>query len=384
MVVWTRQPDPSTGSGPAGGSYKYDFSAFDRYLEAALKCHDRLWFVALNVWGYEARRDAAQVTVADAAGGKSLMKLPAYGTAECQALWRPLISALRDRLKARGLEGKILFGLPSDAGPPPAHAAMFHNILPGAGWIAESHMHIGGYVYDPAAKASVPVKYNSIVWGGEVPDPGVRRLYGWRHPNDRLTMNFNRAGTECLVLLGYPSPWAFRMWMESTLACGRNGNGRVGGDYWRMGVKLVGGAGSSEAVGGSGGTRFGMYLSSGTGQTGLGNSTSDLFAPAPDGLVSTVRLENAREGNQESEARIFIEKALLDKARPLPADLAARCQHLLDERTNTLRLWAMGASALAPYRWQERNLGLFSAAGEVAKTLSAMPASAPAGATAVR
>jgi hypothetical protein len=37
-----------------------------------------------------------------------------------------------------------------------------------------------------------------------------------------------------------------------------------------------------------------------------------------------------------------IEKALLDKAMPLPADLAKQCQELLDERVDALRLWITG------------------------------------------
>jgi hypothetical protein len=110
-----------------------------------------------------------------------------------------------------------------------------------------------------------------------------------------------------------------------------------------------------------------MYLYSATGQTGLGNSVTDLFGPGPDGPASTVRLENAREGNQEAEARVFIEKALLDKAAPLPDDLAKGCQQVLDERTNVLRMWAWGAAALAPYRWGERNQQLFEAAAKVQK-----------------
>jgi len=158
--------------------------------------------------------------------------------------------------------------------------------------------------------------------------------------------------------------------MESTLTCGRNGNGRCGGDYWRIGKKLIGGRANSEAVGGSGGTRFGMYLRSGVGQTGLGNSVTDLFGCGPGGPVTTVRLENAREGNQVAEARIFIEKALLDKANPLPEDLAKTCQAILDERTNVLRMWRWGASSMAPYRWQERTRQLYDAAARAEKAMA--------------
>ncbi len=115
---------------------------------------------------------------------------------------------------------------------------------------------------------------------------------------------------------------------------------------------------------------FGIYLASSVGQTGLGNTTTDLFGPGPEGPVSTVRFENALEGNQEAEARIYLEKALLNKARPLPAELAKKCQDMLDERTNVLRMWAIGASGLAIYEWRARDRALFDMAGEVARVLA--------------
>ena len=96
--------------------------------------------------------------------------------------------------------------------------------------------------------------------------------------------------------------------------------------------------------------------------------------PAPAGPVGTVRLENMLEGNQVAEARTFVEKALLDKGRPLPAELAERCQTLLDERTNVLRMWLLGAGAFARYKWQDRERRLYDLAGKVAAALRARSA----------
>ena len=365
MVVWISQGD---------GSYKHDFANFDRYLATALKYHTRLRFLSLNVWGGEAQpwrgRPAAGalVTVLDPkTGKKSNMKLPDYGTGECEKLWRPLLTAIRDRLAKRGLKELIMLGLPYDMGPDWRQVAMFRRILPAAPWIRESHYNVNSYRYDAKdAKAAAPVAYNSIVWGGGVPDPAAKRMYGWRYNPKHLVMTFNRAGASALSLRGFAPPWSYRMWMESTLAGGRNGNGRVGGDYWRIGMRPRGpGRISSEAGGGCGGTLFGSYLRSSVGQVGLGNSTTDLFAAGPAGPVSTVRLENAREGNQEAEARIAIEKALLDKGRPLPADLADECQRFLDRRTNILRMWTIRAADIARLNWQDRSRLLYDLAGKV-------------------
>jgi len=307
-----------------------------------------------------------------------LLNLPRYGTSEAEAVFRPLLHACRDRLKTRGLEDKILIGMAWDYGPGPETVAMFRRILPEAGWLTESHMRVWSYRYDAQDKrAVVPVKYNSVVWGGGIPDPAVKRLYGWRHGRERLTMNFNRVGVDCLWLTGFPTPWSFHMWMESTLSCGlwgRNGNGNVGGDYWKI-VSLLDKdgrlppAGSAEYWNGSG-TFYGLYPASNVGRTGVGNNTTDLFAPGPVGAVSTVRFENALEGNQESEAKIYIERALLDGAHLLPEELAGTCQAILGERVNALRLWALGAAEIAPYQWQDRNRRLFAAAAQVQKVLA--------------
>jgi hypothetical protein len=237
-------------------------------------------------------------------------------------------------------------------------------------WFRESHFNCPSYACAIKEKniPPVPVGANSIVWGGAVPDPQAKRLYGWQYDPAHIILNFNRAGAESLCLNGFPPPQAFRMWMESTLACGRNGNGRVGGDYFSLGINLrkAWGTGvSSEAQGGSSGTLFGSYPHSAVGQTGLGNNTTDLFAPGPDGPVTTIRFENAREGNEEAEARVFIEKALL--AKKLPAELAKRCQDLLDERANVLRINGARHRALGLLDWQDKSRRLFRLAAEAAK-----------------
>ena len=357
-----------------GGKYDYDWTNFDRYLKTAMKYHhrNRIRCVAINVWGNEVRpargtgrMHGALVTVKDPKTGKRTnIQVPAYGTAACEAFWRPVLLAVKERLKAYGLDGKLMLGVGNDSSPSWNQVAMFRRILPDAPWFRESHYNAWGFRYDAKDKRkTVPVGLNSIVWGGAVYDPKVRRMYGWKYNPKHIILNFNRPGASSLTLTGFPPPWSYRMWMESTIACGRNGNGRVGGDYWNLGISLhklwKGRRVSSEAGGGSRGTLFGSYPQSSVGQTGLGNNTTDLFGPGPDGPVTTVRFENARGGNQETEARVFIEKALLGKT--LPPELAKRCRALLDERTNVLRLRGYAAD------WRESARRLFALAAAVAK-----------------
>lgn len=380
LIPWIKKGD---------GAYDYDFTRFDRYLETALKYHskERLKVIALNVWGAEnkpvkfknrgadgkvvktyGKNPRTQITVVDkSTGKKSKMLMPGYGTPEAEALWKPVLLEVKKRLEAKGLFSKAMLGMAWDVTPHPTHVAMFRNILGDLPWFRESHYDKRTVPYDANDKSKIiRVGCNSIVWGGSVPDPNKKRLYGWKYDPKHMVLNFNRFGTLSVVLMGFPRPWSFRMWMESTLACGRNGNGRCGGDFFRAGYSR----GSGNA-----GCMFGSYPRSQVGQTGLGNNVCDLFAPGPQGPVTSVRFENAREGNQEAEARIVIEKALLNKDKPLPAELAKKCQSLLDQRTHIMRMWNIiehksGSAAKAKIGtagWQDSTLTLFNLAGEVLK-----------------
>jgi hypothetical protein len=131
-----------------------------------------------------------------------------------------------------------------------------------------------------------------------------------------------------------------------------------------MGVKL--GRVSSDTSGGNRGTFFQRYLKSSVGQVGMANNTTDLLAPGPDGPVTTIRFENARECIQTAEAMVFLQKALL--AKKLTGPFADRCWKLLDERVNAMRVYCF---RLGRAGWLRRNKQLFEAAAEAAKILGA-------------
>jgi hypothetical protein len=132
------------------------------------------------------------------------------------------------------------------------------------------------------------------------------------------------------------------------------------------------------------------------------NIRSCVLAPGPDGPVATSRYENFRAGVQQCEARIFIERALIDEKlkQKLGDDLARRCQEALDERV--LHMWKGGSELQLTGRkatqfatnvndkattfsrhvggqvghrwfvgsgWQRRTALLYQLAGEVAKAI---------------
>ena len=110
-----------------------------------------------------------------------------------------------------------------------------------------------------------------------------------------------------------------------------------------------------------------------------------LLAPGPEGAVPTARFEMLREGVQECEARLFIEKALAGGR--LPAALAGKCRALLKERHEGLLLsyptykdwnqyrYVSSLASTESYEaylklgWQKRSDGLYSAAAEVARAV---------------
>jgi len=353
MVCWIRE----------GGTYKHDFSIMDRYLDLFLKHHDpqRLKMIVLAAYGMAARTNAATVTAIDpASGAKSDLVLPPFGTKECEDLWRPLLLAVRERLKARGLDKSILLGMPCDTEPKPEEVAMFRSILPDTLWMRACHPDSASLRCDPNdSKKTVPVACVEHVWWSPIPDPTQKRHFGWQLP--RMRVSFNRAGYGPLCLLGFCPPWDFRIWLEVSLAANDRGAGRVGADFYEEGIKLGKiERGGLERDSGNRGTLFNRYPKSQAAQIGLANNTTDLLPPGPKGPVASVRYENAREGIQAAETVIFIEKALVEKR--VSGEQETRCWKLIDERINCLRLHAIG---LGQAGWQERSRQLFELAGQL-------------------
>jgi hypothetical protein len=105
-----------------------------------------------------------------------------------------------------------------------------------------------------------------------------------------------------------------------------------------------------------------------------------ILAPGSAGPVATVRYEMLREGLQECEARIVVEKAL--KSNKLSGDMARRARDLLAERLKARlrtggfvdshgakindvgdRLWGL------PEDWQQSSRDLYDMAGKAAAVL---------------
>ena len=238
------------------------------------------------------------------------------------------------------------------------------------------------------------IAYDANVWAFQwVVDPAKTRAYGWKEPV--VVAVYHR-----FEFLNRASLTALRNDMEQNITGKQSGVGRIGADTWPA---------LTDKRGRRAGAVTERYSQSYWHSL---NIRAWMLAPGPEGPVGTARYEHFREGVQECEARIAIEKALTDPALKsrLGGDLAERAQALLDERqrdvwkglglydavmaaqkggmVNGMRTytglfrdrgkyqsvaghyWSVdGHKWFVTSGWQDRTEKLFALAGEVAKRL---------------
>jgi len=367
MIRFLRQAD---------GTLRPDFAVAEKYLNLAVKHLGRVPVVCLYCWdtfdssgkkhfGHYARKDREiLISVLDpATGALEEAKGPAWGTPQCRRFWKSVVEGMRRLLEKRGMAGSLMLGIAGDFEPTATALSDLRAASGGLKWVFNSH--VVRHTVGPEKKDLTG--YIAAAWGGHTHhvDPDFGRGYGWKNPFPRvMTRHFpryplsQRLGMEALV--------TSRIMPKSRADkpdYGLHGIGRVGADFWPV-LKDKRGRTSPLA---------GRYPDTQWGQLGLRHSLLALLAPGRDGAISTVKAEMLRENLQEIEARIYIEKALHDKARraKLGEDLARRVQVLLDQRVR---------AANRAYAKRDRRAGLsldvaalssrlYEAAAEVAKRL---------------
>jgi len=358
MIRWIRQAD---------GSLKPDLSVAEKYLDLAVKHLGKVPVVCLYCWepytgslygGGPAKTGNSGMlfSILDpATGAMEEAEGPKWGTPEARAFWKPVLDGVREVLRKHGMESSLMVGVAGDCQPNKAAVDDLKVIAPEAKWVVQAHGRTDRLF-------GQPVGYLSDVWGSPVaPDPGQKRLHGWQSPLLRTT--FPREGSSTVMAIRTPSPLVqYRMALEGMSAAGLRGFGRMGADFWDV-------LPSRRSTYGNGLDILARFAESDWHQLYLGNSTSYILAPGRDGALATARFEMIRQGAQDLEARIFLEKVLLDadmRAR-LGDDLCQRCRQLLDDRVRAILLgrpsWVLFDGG------QERLEKLYSLAGEAAGRL---------------
>ena len=330
MIRWIK----AGGAGGAGsqpdGAFRHDFSIAEQYLDLAIKHLGKVPVVCLYCWepytggsyggGAPTGNKGMLYTLLDPATGKlEEAEGPTWGTPEVREFWKPVFDGMREILKKRDLEKSLMIGVSSDSIPTKKAVEDLKAVAPDVKWVAQTHAH---YLDLYGVQK---VGYLAEVWNSpRPPDPADKRVYGWKNPS--LITAFPRYDVFTLFLGDQPLA-QYRLASEGCSTAGIRGFGRVGADFWNV-------LETPNKTYGSGRNLVARYPESDWGQLYLANSTPYVLAPGPKGPLATARFEMLREGAQDLEARVSLEKALLDatqRAR-LGDDLAKRCQDLLDER----------------------------------------------------
>jgi hypothetical protein len=326
-----------------GARLTVDFSVLDKYLEVYAKHCPPPQVFFVYVWDNRFDVDKfgkwrpVSVTVVDKAGGKLPSRSFSFDSLEAEQYFREVMDGVRQRVRKLGWKDEsIMLGMASDGRPSRATTGLFQKIAPYARWVLNSHWwakEING----------AEVGYTAIVGS-----PRKAEGMGWHNPRIDTQFQRDKHDREC-------SPERWRSLVEWALVNGLRGQGRIGADFWH--VVLPGGTGEEEMDNRNG-------CSGWTGNLKLNCSSCAMLAAGPDGAVSTARFEALRESLQDCEARIAIEKVLVDenlRAR-LDADLLNRCKAELAKRAKIVTRHN-GPEPGQP--WEKLSRDLFTLAAEV-------------------
>jgi hypothetical protein len=348
MVRWIKQAD---------GSYKYDFTPVEKYLDCFEQAVGKPRIVVVYNGGFEGRDNSAEppfVNTLDTKTGKlGKLQAPKYGTKEYTEFWRPVLHELRDRLKKRDWYDVAMIGHISYCWAPTREtAAAIQSIWPKGKWMSSCHGYRGNF-------GGLPVHVNEWIWGcGKHYSPDYqgsrgfprhwrnRRKNGLRYYDHYIQREFDENNQ---ISEHYGRP-------ERQLFASLHGNGRLGADFWPVydsRVKRV------------------RHLTDTYAGLGIETTQIAMIAPGPDGPVWTERAEVWRTAVQHVETLAWV-RDMLD-TKKVPAELGKRAEALLLDRARNANQYALGGSNRNRGRIsggaRERNDQLFAIAAEIASTL---------------
>jgi len=313
MVRWIRQRD---------GSFTYDFSLFDKYLDLVAEHCGKPLPLRLNCWGEpdRGRRPADAVSLLDPATGEiEPMFQPPLGTEESYRFWKPVIDRALEKLETRGWLDVAAFGHNSYCySPKPEIVDVAHRLWPDGRWAYSAHNgSLGGFFKGTEESTAMPVPWSLVVWGeGRLSHRGCAALLEPR-PGVWCTLARTRHFARSPLIV-------YRHLPEEAIERGHDGVGEFGAENFPIEDPQ----------------REGRFMNLGAGRgTGGGNnaSTRALLAPGPDGPVATERFELYREGVELCEAVLYLERALKEKR--IDGELAQRVNDYLDQRSREFIAW---------------------------------------------
>jgi hypothetical protein len=352
LIRWIRQAD---------GSYTYDFSLFDKYLDTAARSMGKPTLLRVNCWNEvllsggkltagasvsgQAAKENYRVTRLDPATGKTdTLEQPVPGTEESFAFWKPVLDELRRKVEARGWWDVTALGHNSySRAPLPQVVEVARRIWPDGAWSFTAHCGNLGENWPTTDKSvRMLVRQADCVW-----------TLGRLTPRGYTALLKPRPGQWCFTFRSYmkdyqPLPF-FLLVAEEEISRGHDGVSDFGADLFPL--KRPNG-------------RY-YPLGNGRGTGGPADSTLAVLAPGADGPVATERFEMLREGVQLAEAVLYVQRALTEQK--ISGDLAKRAEALLEARGILLvRQIGRGRGRYVPAERVAGDAALLALAGEVA------------------
>ncbi|MFW5871420.1 MAG: glycoside hydrolase domain-containing protein [Verrucomicrobiota bacterium] len=350
-----------------------DLSIVEKYIDTALKRMGSINGIILYAWeppysqghaggtgraGRVHDRPMLYTLYDPETGENQAARGPAWGTDESREFWKKLNVAMKAMLKKRGLEDSLLFGLAGDHRPTKQAMDDMKTGLQDPEWAVHSHYYCDKWKgYSMGLTVALwGVKYSPA-------DPSKGLGFGWSNPH--WVCYYPRG-----MSISRSTPVEYRTKLEKRVGAirgrkpiqtksGIKGLGRLGADFWSV---------LKDSRGRPRGSLAGRYPETAWGQLNLNFGMARILGPGKSRPVPTIRSEALREAVQEVEARIYIEKALLDANGPqlLGKDLMERCRSALNERIRIfLHAEGEGEAWFISSNWRERAERLFALAAEV-------------------
>jgi hypothetical protein len=352
-------PSAGSASSPQAGSgqarYDYDFSVIEKVFDLVEKTMGRPLPLVVNCWGDDRGQDPKtkqtatgwfrstnRIPVRDPKTGKiTSIENPPPGSEENFAFWNPILTELRKRIEKRGWFDVTAIGHQSYCWVPhPSQVDIALRIWPDGAYGFTSHNGTLNSSFK-GSKGRMPVFSSECVWTeGKLEHRGYRRLLAPGRDKsiwNSVSRNGHLDRSGLIGLLCKPE----QMIMQGHDGLGylcmdflpqENPNARH--EHHRYPVKVMNGGGV------------------------IGYSTKSLLAAGPDGAIATGRYEMFREGVQQCEAILYLQRAI--NGGKLPKPLADKVNAYLDERSRA----SMNAAWPSDRRDLDRRLLVLAAEAE--------------------
>jgi len=342
LVRWIKQPD---------GTYKHDFTFFDKYLDMIAKSVGKPQTLRLKAWGGTSGRGGhdirpaapVSVPVLDPATGKiEPLKSPSLTTdaAAALAFWKPVFDGAFKRIKEREWMDTTAFdSCAFYGGPFDELVTLTRQLWPEAVWVMASHDATADW--KDGNNPWVKLRYACGILDFGYPSVrGYRALLRDRPVYFCNEYRYNWRNSSPLTLQ--------RRVGEDIVMSGRDGVSNYGADLFMY----RGSNGDLQKPGGN------------SGGSSPGQTQHAMLYPGPDGPVATERFEMFREGVELAEALIFIERAIQEKK--LSPELQQKAEKALEARSQA---FIMDWFTIRDMPGAEEDAKLLGLAGEVARAL---------------